>query len=145
MSKKYSLILFASIIVIVLLYSLLGGGGDKTELDIGEHSLSIGCESFSTNLDYADISAIEAVEVADFGAPVSGGEGKSCRWGLWENEAWGQYTQHTITETAKAVLLHLRDGSRMLLSYESGESTVTLGRLLFDMLSEHGYEVQFIS
>ena len=144
MSKKYTIVLFISIIIIVLLYSLLGGGGAQTDLDIGEDALSISYTDFSMSVDYGEVTAIEAVEVRDFGTAFEGGEDKVCRWGVWESEDLGEYSQYTITSSPNVVLLHLSDGGKILLSYESVETTVMLGQLLFDMLTEHGYNVDYI-
>ena len=143
MSKKYTLVLFISIIIIILLYSLSGGGA-KTDLDIGEDALSISYKDFGMSIDYDKVRAIETVEVSDFGAAVTGGEDKVCRWGVWESEELGEYSQYTVQSTSNAVLLHLRDGGKILLSYESGKTTLMLGELLYDMLTEHGYDVNFI-
>lgn len=144
MNKKYSIILIISIVVIVAAYSLMGGGG-RTDLDIGEDRLSVSYKDFSFAVDYKDVTTIELVEVSDFGEPLSGGSDKVCRWGVWESESLGEYSQYTILGTSNAVLLHLRDGGKALLSYESGDTTVMLGQLLFDMLTEHGYNVDYIA
>jgi len=145
MSKKHTIVLFISIIIIILLYSLMGGGGAKTDLDIGEDALSISYKDFSMSIDYDNVTAIEAVELSDFGTAVTGGEDKACRWGVWESESLGEYSQYTILGTSNAILLHLHDGSKALLSYESGDTTVMLAQLLFDMLTEHGYNVDYIA
>jgi len=144
MSKKHTMVLFISIIIIILLYSILDGGGAKTDLDIGEDALSISYKDSSMSVDYGEVIAIEAVQVSDFGTAFEGGEDKVCRWGVWKSEGLGEYSQYTITSSPNAVLLHLSDGGKILLSYESGESTVMLGQLLFDMLTEHGYNVDYI-
>ncbi len=144
MNRKYSFVLLISIAVVVLLYSLMGNGTSKTDLDIGEHSLSVCYKDFSMSVDYGEVTAIETAEVSDFGVAVTGGEDKACRWGVWESEALGEYSQYTIQSTSNAVLLHLRDGGKVLLSYESGETTLMLGELLYDMLTEHGYDVNYI-
>ena len=142
MNKKYSLVLLISIVVIVAVYSFAGGGG-KMDLDIGEHSLNVVYEDFYTTVKYEDVIAIELVEVSDFGSPVDGGSDKSCRWGTWENEAWGEYSQYTLTGTSRAVLLHMTEGY-FLLSYESGETTELLSEMLRDMLTANGYEAEYI-
>ena len=142
MNKKYSLVLLISIVVIVAVYSFAGGGG-KMDLDIGEHELSVAYEDFSATVNYEDVTAIELVEVSDFGAPVDGGSDKSCRWGTWKNDTWGEYAQYSLTSTSKGVLLYLRDGY-FLLSYESGESTELLSEMLRDMLTANGYEAEYI-
>lgn len=144
MNKKYSIILIISIVVIVLVYSLAGGGG-KTELDIGEDSLSVKYGDFSASVDYKDIAAIELLELADFGTSIDGGSDSHFRWGLWENEVWGEYTQYTLVNSSAVVALHLGDGGVFLLAYESDETTVMLAQLLYDMLTEHGYKVDHIS
>lgn len=144
MNRKNSFVLLISIVVIVLVYSLWGGGG-KTALDIGEHELSIGTDEFEMSLRYEDILSIETLEVEDFGMPLTGGEDRDHRWGSWENHVWGQYSQHTITGTDKALLIRLHDGNELLLSYESEETTQLLGQVLFDMLAEQGYHVDYIA
>ncbi len=145
MNKKYSIVLIISIVVIVALYSLAGGGGGKMDLNIGEDSLSVEYGDFTATVEYKDVTAIELVEVSDFGTPVDGGSDKSCRWGLWTNEGWGEYSQYSILSSDNAVLLHLSDGGVFLLSYESGETTLMLAQLLFDMLTEQGYAVDYIA
>ncbi len=144
MNRKYSIILVISIIVVLAVYHFAGSGG-KMDIDIGEHSLSIIYEEFSATVDYKDVAAIELVEVSNYGVPIDGGSDKSFRWGTWENDAWGKYTQYSLTSTSKGILLHLSDGGVFLLSYESGETTVLLSEMLRDMLDANGYEVEYIS
>lgn len=115
------------------------------DLDVAEHSLSVVYNDFSATVNYKDVTAVELVEVSDFGTPVDGGSDKSCRWGFWESEVWGEYTQYSLISTNSAVLLHLRDGGYFLLSYESGDTTVLLSEMLRDMLTANGYEVEYIS
>ncbi len=143
MNRRYGIILIISIVIIVAGYSLVGGGA-YTDLDIGEDSLSVSYKDFSATVDYKDVTAIELVEVSDFGEPLGGGSDRACRWGAWENEVWGEYTQYTIAGADNGVLLRIHDGGIFLLSYESRETTVMLGELLYEMLSSHGYEVKYI-
>lgn len=144
MNKKYTIILIITIVAIVAVYSIAGGGG-QLDLDIGEDSLSVAYEDFAATVEYKDVTAIELVEVEDFGTPISGGSDRSCRWGLWENSQWGEYTQYSLTSTDRGVLLHLQGGGEFLLSYESGETTVLLSQMLRDMLAANGYEAEYIS
>lgn len=144
MNRKYTIILIITIVAIVAVYSIARGGG-QLDLDIEEDSLSVAYEDFAATVEYKDVTAIELVEVEDFGIPISGGSDNSCRWGVWENADWGEYTQYSLTNTNYGVLLRLEGGREFLLSYESGETTVLLSEMLRDMFTANGYEIEYMS
>lgn len=143
--KRYgNYIFFTCCILGFALYSMFGGGSTKTVLNFGDDSLVISYNEFESSISYSEIQTVELAEVEDFGAALEGSSNNKYRWGTWENEVWGSYTQCTSTLTDYCVVLALRDESIFVLSYQDEKTTIELGEMIPGYLTAHGYSVQVI-
>jgi len=144
MNRKTSIIFFICCVVIFALFSFFRGSA-KNDIIIEDNALSLSYNEFQTKVDYEDIISIGLIKQEDFGQPVEGGSNRSCRWGSWENENLGLYTQYTTMASDYCVMLELKNGELVLLSFEGTESTVILGETLYEMLLEKGYDVKLLA
>lgn len=142
MGRKANYILLVILVVGFAAYNFFGGN-TKTVLDFGDDGLAVNYNEFETVLSYSKIEAIELAEVSDFGIAIEGGSNTKYRWGKWENERWGIYSQCTTTNTDYCVVLTLNDGELFILSYQDERTTIDLSEMIHGYLSSHGYDVEW--
>lgn len=129
-AKYLNLLIFAAILIVMSVLSSLFS--KNFEFQFTDESMTITDPDKSTcTVLYDDILSMEIVESPDWGTCVDGDSSRSCRWGIWENAAWGRYTMFTST-TADVCILIRTDTQVIALSYESDD--VTIG--LMDSLNE---------
>ena len=133
-SKKLNYLLSIIIIAAVLIIALMRGNSNIS-LDFGDDSLTVYApKEFSFSVAYDEISSIELVEFTDPGTMLSGEKNRNCSWGVWENEAWGQYTRCTTQKADTAVLLTTVDNAHLVFSYEDDDTTAALIKAFRELL-----------
>ena len=87
---------------------------------------------------YEDVTAIEYREVFDFGTPVTGGMESKCKFGLWNNEEFGDYQACCHVDIPDCIIFTAAD-THYVISFESPETTIALYESVRAMLLEKGY------
>lgn len=138
MQRTKNIVLVLVIVVaFTLLYSLLGG--NTISLDFGEDSLTVaGPQKFEYVVPYSSISTLELTGLSDPGEPVTGGENRSCRWGGWRNDQWGDYVLCAAKKTETYLLITLRDETCIALNYQDDATTEELYKMFSELLAHYG-------
>ena len=131
--KKRGLILN----ILVFAAALLIGSYFFSKNSAGTAAFSIkeGTVYLSSGSDYAcevslsEVTDILLSEVHDFGEPTDGGTNKHCRYGIWQNEAFGEYRVVAEKGITKCIVLSGDDGYTIF-NYESESTTENLYRAL---------------
>lgn len=92
----------------------------------------------TSELLYEDITAIEYREVFDFGTPVTGDTEAQCKYGLWNNEEFGDYQACCHVDIASCIVLTTED-THFVISFEARETTFALYESVRTTLIEGGY------
>lgn len=138
--KNLNYYLPAILIAAVIIFTLIRGGSGM-DMDFGDDTLVVSSpEEFSFSVDYDEISSTELVDFTDSGTMLSGGENSSYAWGVWENDAWGEYSMCVIKKLDTAILITTQDGERMVFNYESDDTTASLFQAFNEMLDNRASE-----
>lgn len=133
-SKKVNYLLSIIIIIAVLIIALMRGNSNISP-NFGDNSLTVYApKEFSFSVTYDEISSIALVEFTDPGNMLSGGTNRNCSWGVWENEAWGQYVRCTVQKADTAILVTTVDNTHLIFSYEDDETTAALLQAFQELL-----------
>lgn len=137
-NRNQNMIVFVVIIVGVTLFTLMGGK-TGTYLDFGEEAVTVSVSDFEREIAYADIAGLELTDLPDPGTMVTGGDKRTIRYGIWENDTWGSYTLFATPKISKGIVLTMNDGSVLVLNYQDEETTGSLHQLFTDLLHSKGY------
>lgn len=109
-------------------------------LSFGDEAMTVAAEGeppYTIEVRYDDIEDLEQAKDLDLGQCLEGGETKRCRYGLWENDAFGQYRLCVWTGLTQYVVLDTAEGT-VVCNYESDEATGSLYDALVKFLAERG-------
>lgn len=124
------------VLIIAILIIALMRGNNNISPDFGDDALTVRApKEFSFTVAYDEISSIDLVELTDPGDMLSGGNNRSCSWGVWENEAWGQYARCTTAKADTAILITTADGEHFVFSCEDDDTTASLTKAFQDLLA----------
>lgn len=129
-------------VVVMICATSFRDAGVHLKYDFEETEVNVTCKDYQITIAYENVKALEFVTVPDYGATAGGGTDRSCRWGEWENEAWGKYIQCTTMNTDFGILLETNDGITYLLNYEGDRSTEELYELFRSLLESKGYTIK---
>lgn len=135
---KRDLIFSLAILVIIFVVSLLmpGGESDRDLLVWQDDCLRITCPDEKVYaIPYQQITGITLVEDPDFGICIDGDSTEKYRYGLWENQALGQYVLCTFKSFDTVIQVDTADRVYWI-GYDSSESTRLLYQGFMDTLSK---------
>ncbi len=113
----FGLIVFALAILISMKPS------NKVRFHFEEDSVDIKSTKYSMNIPYDMVESLELVSKPDMGTEIDGYTDNIIANGLWENDAWGEYTACIEVYTDNCILVHLTDGRLFVLSRRDNEET----------------------
>ena len=131
---------FANILVFLVALFLFSSFQDRStiSIDFEDNALLLGAPNdFSLSIAYDQIETLELSEQPDSGSAISGDENRKCRWGEWENDTWGKYTQCTLKKVDPIILLTTSDGEIVVFNYESEDATTSMHQMLSDLLAHY--------
>ncbi|MCD8085679.1 MAG: hypothetical protein LUF28_05045 [Clostridiales bacterium] len=135
---KRNWILMAAILVILTLVSTLNKEGAVT-LNYTEEALTVnGADGYSFQVAYDEIASVALEELPDLGTAVEGGSDAAFRYGVWENDTWGEYTLCLTTTMDTCVVLTLLDGGVYVFNYGDEDGTQAVYEDLPGVLAEYG-------
>lgn len=126
------------LIVVVVAFAIFSTvrGGTSTYLDFGDAALTVtGPENFSYVIDYDEISSIDLVDEFDPGTMISGGATRKYQWGIWENQAYGEFTLCVSKRIDNALIISLANGETLVINYESEDTTEALLGLINNLIN----------
>ena len=119
MSIKKSSIFAVTVIVIVTLFTLIRGGDNTMQIDMGEDAMAFsGIEDFTYELAYDDIVSAELIVDPDWES-LGGQEFGPFRVGQVVPDDAQPYTVFVTTYCGKAIEATLTDGSRVVFNYNN--------------------------
>ncbi len=120
-------IVMVVIVVGVAIWSSVSGN-DDVGLQLGDNFVTIVCpdeDKTEFTMNFSDVTSMELVNVSDFGINISGGENRNVRYGVWENEKWGNYELYALTSFNECIVMHSADAV-LVFNTESDEVTADL-------------------
>lgn len=141
-AQRRSLLIAAVIFVGVTAFSLFRSG-EPMELAFRDDEMTItGPEGapFAVAIPYQDIRSVSESKAPDPGVCLEGLDTERCRFGVWRNDAYGDYTLCASPHISSYIVLKTADGV-VAFNYENDDSTHHLYLALVDLLRDHGLEV----
>lgn len=133
--SKFLVNILVFVIAILFFSSFLG---QSVNVNFEEDELILSApEDTSLTIAYGQIDTMELVETFDPGTALSGDENRKCRWGEWESDVWGRYTQYTLKKVAPVILLATSDGEIVVFNYESEEATTSMHQMFTELLAHY--------
>ena len=120
--------IFLLVIVISLVEPLT-----KITVTMDDSAVEAKSTRYFINVKYELIESAELVEMPDKGNVVNGSDDMSIRYGIWNNDTWGEYTIVAIPNATNCIVMHLHDGRTFVFNARSNEYTAEL----FAALSAH--------
>lgn len=115
----FGLVLFAFVIGTSLIESV-----NKVKVSFDEDAVNIHTSRFySMNIPYDMVESLELAAKPDMGTKIDGYTDGIIANGLWNNDAWGDYTACIEVYTDNCILVHLTDGRLFVLSRRNNEET----------------------
>ena len=141
-NKKWGIIIFVVIFVGFLIYALFGGNPSAT-FDITGTEITVkgpDDSDFEYTLDLHDVTSVKYVEDFDFGTLISGKDEKRSKFGLWENEEYGEYALCITPGIPGYVVVEATNGC-IVLNIESDATTEEYSRALLRYMDENGIKI----
>ncbi len=96
------------------------------EVTFGETAVDIVHEKYAMNIPYDMVESVELAEMPEPGKCIDGLEARYYYYGVWVNEAWGEYTICSDRNASNVVLVHLKDGRLFVFSRLDNAETENL-------------------
>lgn len=132
--KRQALSILLLLVVIVVVSLWRSNGKNAMQMQWREDSVSFtDPEGEEFSLAYADITSTEYVQSWDRGDCLDGGSNSFYHYGLWHNDAVGDYHLYASTSCDSCILFRY-DGGYLAVSYESDETTHALYESILPLL-----------
>lgn len=138
MSSRSKNFIWILVVLVAFTGITLVRGGFENNINFGEDSLTLfGPEKYSYTVVYDDITAITLVDLTDLGTgtSVSGDENRNCKWGVYKNDLWNEYTLCISKKIENAIQLTLHNGDVVVFNLESAETTAAILDMFEELLS----------
>ena len=132
-SKQKNLAIVILVLAMVLFY-IFSGGSVGISLDFGEDALVLSASDYDWLIPYAQIESLELTDLPELGSVVDGSEKHILCCGIWENEAFGEYTLCADPRIESCIVIRMRSGDIYVLNYENGDSTEQLHKMFSELL-----------
>lgn len=100
-----------------------------------------GPDSSVCSVPYSNIVSMELHENFDPGAAVDGGIKNHIRYGLWNNDKFGNYNLFVSEKINPVIILQTDSGEVLVFNYESEKTTRSFYESFTGFLLEQGYNV----
>jgi len=129
--SKKDLIFGLIILALTILISLKPS--NKVRVQFEDTSVDIVTTKYSMNIPYDMVASIALVDKPDLGDQIDGYNDNIVAYGLWENDAWGEYTACIEIATDNCITIDLTDGRLFVISRRDNEETTRV----FEELQMH--------
>ena len=117
----FGIVIFALVILISIFQP-----SNKILVEFSEESVDVKSARYAMNIPYDMIADLSLEEKPDMGEEVDGHDDMILQTGVWENEAWGEYTACVEIATDNCIVLNLTDGQTFVISRRDNEETQTV-------------------
>ena len=115
--------LIFGIIVLILALIISFKPSNKVRFSFGEDAVDIKTTKYSMNIPYDMIDSVALTDKPDMGKKAGGFTDDIVATGLWQNEAWGEYTACIEVATDNCIVINLTDGRIFVVSRRDNEET----------------------
>ena len=115
--------LIFGIIVLILALIISFKPSNKVRFSFHEDAVDIKTTKYSMNIPYDMIGSIALTDKPDMGEKAGGFTDDIIATGLWQNEAWGEYTACIEVATDNCIVINLTDGRIFVVSRRDNEET----------------------
>ena len=138
---KRILLFLAVLAMAFVFYGVFGRNTLLLTLENETVALS-GPEGSSFSVPYSAIASMELREAFEPGTAVDGGVKNHIRYGLWQNEEFGEYRLFASDKIGPVIVLRNAEGETLVYNYESDKTTRSHYESFLDFLRQQGYEIQ---
>ena len=145
MSDTAKKIFTVILVVFIFFFGYNFFGGNTSFLTLDEQTITIqGADDYSASIPFDSVARMELRDSFDRGEAVSGGEKKTVSWGLYKNEELGEYDSLISSKIGLYLVITAKDGSVMVLNYESEDATSSIFTGFVNYYAEEGMEVEML-
>lgn len=129
MESKTKIVVNVAVFLIALLLITSVRGKTSAAVDINQENIVLsGPDGYSRVIDNNQVNAdsvklLGEEELDEPGSMATGGENYKYRWGQWENDDWGTYSQCILRKVDCAILFETVDGETVIFNVESEDTT----------------------
>lgn len=134
------LLCFVVIILGATFFALRDDSAEVLNWDNTELVLTLS-EDMVYTIPYEEITNVTLVENPDFGVCLSGGNDKRCQYGVWRNEALGEYVLYAYPDASPVIQVSTAQEDYWF-ALEKSETTTAFYDGFLKMLTEAGYALQ---
>lgn len=121
-SKKdflFGICLFTAVILITLLQP-----SNRVSVEFGETAVDVLSARYTMNIPYDQIVSLEVVDVPPAGDAIDGKDNITNRYGVWENDTWGEHYLCLDLVADNCIVARLQDGKIFVFSHGGTEETI---------------------
>ncbi len=131
--NRRNIIFTLALIAVVIVWGLVSGNGSGDPFDWGDTGVTVTCpDDTEFTMNYSDVVSLELVTVSDYGTCISGEETNRLRYGVWENDTWGQYELYATKSFDECIVMQSAD-SVLVINFEAAETTASF----LDIIQEY--------
>lgn len=135
-----NIIFIIIVVVIATVFSLVNHSTPVT-YDFGEDSFTLTGDKeapYSVTVRYEGVRSIDQVSGLDLGTPLDGGDTGKCQYGVWQNDAYGEYRLCAWSKVTEYIVLDTAGGI-IVCNFEDNASTKGLYDGMVDLLAERRF------
>lgn len=117
----FGLCLFA----VAIAFSFVGAHF-RIDVVFSDTDMSISSNRYNMSVEYELISSAELVSMPDRGEHIDGKDENDIRYGIWNNDTWGEYYVCAIPNATNCIVMHLNDGRIFVFNARSNDYTAEL-------------------
>lgn len=131
--QKVKLILGVCVLVAILVY-LFSTRKEEINIAINDDSMSLSYSSGdSFDISYKDILSVTEIQDLDLGKFVSGIETKHYKFGVWDNNEYGEYNLSIYANVLPYIMVETSNGI-FILNLESEDATDSFYKAFVELL-----------
>jgi len=119
--SKKDLIFGLILLTLTILISLKPS--NKVRVQFEETSVDIKTTKYAMNIPYDMVDSIALVDKPELGTQIDAYNDNIVAYGIWENDAWGEYTACIEVYTDNCITIALTDGRLFVISRRDNEET----------------------
>ena len=118
--------IFGLILFVVVLGISMVEAHYRIQAEFSDTQVTITSNRYTMTVRYDLIESIELVDMPDRGEHVDGKDDINIRYGIWNNDTWGEYYVCAIPNATNCIVMHLNDGRTFVFNARSNDYTADL-------------------
>ena len=117
----FGLILFGVTIGISLIDS-----ADDVKVTFDTETVQVLSDRYTMTIAYQDIQQVTLAQMPDAGTSVDGKDTVVLRYGVWNNDVWGEYHICADLDATNCIVVKIQDGRTLVFSSKNNANTESL-------------------